>query len=78
MYDYLKPLLRNTAGTTILHIITNNFVNNALNKIVSLKQCIKKILPEIEIIIFIIIERLYKGKQLYPLNDQTNICAPLK
>ena len=67
MYDYLlKPLLKKVLGTIVLHISTNNCVNeslnNVLNKILSLKQCIKKSLPECKTIISNIVERLENGK----------------
>ena len=67
MHDYLlKPLLKKVPGTIVLHIKTNNCVNespnNVLNKILSLKECIKKGLPECKSIILNIVERLDNGK----------------
>ena len=66
MYDYLKPLLQKVHGTVVLHVGTNNCVNensnNALHKILRLKQFITKGLPDSKIIISSIIERLDNDK----------------
>ena len=74
IYDYLKPLLKKVLETIILHLRTNKCVhessNNVLDKILSLKQCVKKNLPESKIIILNIIERPDNGKKKsYLLND---------
>ena len=59
-------LLQKVREIVALQVGTNNYVkepsNNVLNKILNLKQFIKKSLPDNNIIILIIIERLDNGK----------------
>ena len=68
IYDYLKPLLKKVPEIIILHSRTNKCVHessyNVLDKILSLKQCAKKNLPESKIIILNIIERTDNGKKV--------------
>ena len=66
MYDYLKPLLKKNPDNIILHIGTNNSVNetswNILNGILSLKNLIEKLHPKCEVIVSNIIYRSDNGK----------------
>ena len=66
MCYYFKRLLKKVPGTIILNIVTNNRINkssnNVLSKTLSLKQRVKKSLPESKIIISNVIERLDNGK----------------
>ena len=65
-YDYLKPLLKKNADNIILHIGTNNSVNetspNVLNGILSLKNFIEKLRPKCKVIVSNIIYRSDNGK----------------
>ena len=49
-YDYIKPLLKKCPGNIILHVGTNNTVNESsktvLGKLLDLKKFIEKTLPE--------------------------------
>ena len=55
MYDYLKPLLKKNPDNIILHIGTNNLVNETsrgiLNEIFSLKNFIEKLCPTCKVIV---------------------------
>ena len=50
MYDYIKPLLKRCPKNIILHIGTNNSVNETsrivFNKLLSLKAFVEKALPD--------------------------------
>ena len=66
MYDYMKPLLRKLPVCIILHIGTNDAVNNTsreiLDKILKLKIYIQKELPKCQITISAPIKRHDHGK----------------
>ena len=66
MYDYMKPLLRKLPDYIILHIGTNDAVNNTsreiLDKILKLKTYIQKKLPKCQITISTPIKRNDHGK----------------
>ena len=66
MYDYMKPLLRKLPDYIILHIGTNDAVNNTsreiLDKILKLKTYIQKELLKCQITISTPIKRRYHGK----------------
>ena len=66
MYDYLKPLLKINPDTIMLHIGTNNLVNetskNILNGMFSLKNLIEKLCPACKVIVLNIIYRSDNGK----------------
>ena len=66
MYDYMKPLLRKLPDYIILHIGTNDAVNNTsreiLDKILKLKTYIQKELPKCQITISTPIKRHDHGK----------------
>ena len=55
MYDYIKPLLRKYPKNMILHIGTNNTINDTsrivLDKILSLKAFVEKALPDCDVCI---------------------------
>ena len=55
MYDYLKPLLKKNPDNIILHVGTNNLVNETsrgiLNEICSLKNFIEKLCPTCKVIV---------------------------
>ena len=55
MYDYLKPLLKKCPKNIILHIGTNNTVNDTsrivLDKVLSLKAFAEKALPDCHVFI---------------------------
>ena len=82
MPEYLKPLLEKVLITIILHLDTNKCVNESynkiLNKIISLKQCSKKRLPENKIIILSMIERLDNGKAALSVKRLNKDLCPLK
>ena len=58
MYDYLKPLLTKNPDNIILHIGTNNSVNETsrdiLNGTLSLKNLIEKLRPKCKVIVQIL------------------------
>ena len=66
MYDYMKPLLRKLLDYIILHIGTNDAVNNTsreiLDKILKLKTYIQKELPKCQINISTRIKQHDHGK----------------
>ena len=55
MYDYIKPLLKKCPDDIILHVGTNNTVNESskvvLGKLLDLKKFIENTLPESNVII---------------------------
>ena len=55
MYDYLKPLLKKNLDNIILHVGTNNSVNETsrdiLNEMLSLKNFIEKLCPTCQVIV---------------------------
>ena len=55
MYDYIKPLLKECTKNIILHIRTNNIINETsrivLNKLLSLKAFVEKALPDCNVCI---------------------------
>lgn len=65
MYDYLKLLLKKCPDAIILHIGTNNAVNETsrsiLDSILSLKNFIQKSLPSSKVIISNLIQRTCNG-----------------
>ena len=66
MYDYIKPLLRKCPDNIILHVGTNNTVNEpskmVLDKLLNLKKFINNTLPESNVVIFSLITRTDNGK----------------
>ena len=54
MYDYLKPLLKKNPDNIILHVGTNNSMNETsrdiLNEMLSLKNFIEKLCPTCKVI----------------------------
>ena len=66
MYDYMKPLLRKLPDYIILHIGTNDVVNNTsreiLDKILKLKTYIQKKLPRCQTTISTPVKRHFHGK----------------
>ena len=65
MKDFLKPYLKRSATNIILHVGTNNSINDSssviLNKLLSLKSFIQTGLPESNVILSNIIDRLDNG-----------------
>ena len=54
MYDYIKPLLKKCSDIIILHVGTNNTVNESkvvLGKLLDLKKFTEKTLPESNVVI---------------------------
>ena len=66
MHQYLEPLLQKCPDTVILHVGTNNCVNESsrvvLDKILNLKSFIQKSLPQYKVIIPNVINRTEDGK----------------
>ena len=66
MHQYLEPLLQKCPDTVILHVGTNNCVNESsrvvLDKIFNLKSFIQKSLPQYKVIIPNVINRTEDGK----------------
>ena len=66
MYVYIKPLLIKWPGNIILHVRTNNPVNEpskvVLDKLFDLKKFIENTLPESNVIISNLITRTDNGK----------------
>ena len=66
MFDHMKPLMRKCPRKIILHIGTNNSMNEnsrtILHKILSLKRFIESELPDAKVIISSIINRSDEGK----------------
>ena len=65
MKDFLKPYLKRSPTNIILHVGTNNSINDSssviLNKLLSLKNFIHTELPESNVILLNIIDRLDNG-----------------
>ena len=65
-YDYIKPLLKKCPDNIILHVGTNNTVNESskvvLGKFLDLKKFIENTLPESNVIISDLITRADNGK----------------
>ena len=66
MYDCIKPLLKKCPDNIILHVRTNNTVNESpkvvLGKLLDLKKFIEKTLPESNVVISNLITRTDNGK----------------
>ena len=66
MKDYLKPLLKKKPDNVILHIGTNNAVNepsrNILNEILMLKTMVENTLPSAKVVVSNVITRTDNGK----------------
>ena len=66
MYDYIKPLVKKCPDDIILHVGTNNTVNElskvVLGKLLDLKKFIEKTLPESNVVISNLITRTDNGK----------------
>ena len=66
MHQYLEPLLQKCPDTVILHVGTNNCVNESsrvvLDKIFNLKSFIQKSLPQYKVIIPNVINRIEDDK----------------
>ena len=66
MHQYLGPLLQKCPDTVILHVGTNNCVNESsrvvLDKILNLKSFIQKSLPQYKVIIPNVINRIEDDK----------------
>ena len=66
MYDYIKPLLKGCPDNIVLHVRTNNMVNElsklVLDKLLNLKKFIEHTLPESDLVISILITRTNNGK----------------
>ena len=65
MKDFLKPYLKRSPANIILHVVTNNSINDSssaiLNKLASLKNFIHTELPESNVILSNIIGRSDSG-----------------
>ena len=66
MHDYIKPLLKKCPDNIILHVGTNNTVNEpskiVLGKLLDLKKFIEHTLPESNVVISNLITRIDNGK----------------
>ena len=66
MYYYIKPLLKKCPDNIILHVGTNNTVNESskvvLGKLLYLKKFTEKTLPESNVVISNLITRTDNGK----------------
>ena len=66
MYDYIKPLLKGCPDNIVLHVRTNNMVNElsklVLDKLLNLKKFIEHTLPESYVVISNLITRTVNGK----------------
>ena len=73
MYDYIKPLLRKCPKNIILHIWTNNTVNDTsrivLDKLLSLKAFVEKALPDCNICISNLTLRANNAKASLTVNN---------
>ena len=62
MYDYIKPLLKGCPDNIVLHVRTNNMVNElsklVLDKLLNLKKFIEHTLPESNVVISNLITRI--------------------
>ena len=77
MKDFLKPYLKRSPANIILHVCTNNSINDSssviLNKILSLKNFIHAELPESNVILSNIIDRSDNGiKKILNFNKHLN------
>ena len=77
MKDFLKPYLKRSPTNIILHVRTNNSINDSssviLNKILSLKNFIHAELPESNVILSNIIDRSDNGiKKILNFNKHLN------
>ena len=77
MKDFLKPYLKRSPANIILHVRTNNSINDSssviLNKILSLKNFIHAELPESNVILSNIIDRSDNGiKKILNFNKHLN------
>ena len=77
MKDFLKPYLKRSPTNIILHVRTNNSISDSssviLNKILSLKNFIHAELPESNVILSNIIDRLDNGiKKILNFNKHLN------
>ena len=77
MKDFLKPYLKRSPANIILHVCTNNSINDSssviLNKILSLKNFIHAELPESNVILSNIIDRSDSGiKKILNFNKHLN------
>ena len=68
MYDYIKPLLKKCPDNIILHVGTNNMINEpskmVFDKLLNLKKFIEHTLPESNVVISNSITRMKNGKLL--------------
>ena len=66
MYDYIKPLLKGCPDNIVLHVRTNNMVNElsklVLDKLLNLKKFIEHTLPESNVVILNLITRTDNGR----------------
>ena len=66
MYDYIKPLFKKCPDNIILHVGTNNTVNEpskmVLDKLLNLKKFIEHTLPKSNVVISNLITRTDNGK----------------
>ena len=66
MYNYIKPLLKKWPDNIILHVGTNNTVNEpskmVLDKLLNLKKFIEHTLPESNVVISNLITRTDNSK----------------
>ena len=73
MYDYIKPLLKKCPKNIILHIGTNNTVNDTsrivLDKILSLKAFVEKALPDCNVCISNLTLRTDNAKASLTVNN---------
>ena len=73
MYDYIKPLLKKCPKNIMLHIGTNNTVNDTsrrvLDKIFSLKEFVEKALPDCNVCISNLTLRTDNVKASLPVNN---------
>ena len=73
MYDYIKPLLRKCPKNIILHIWTNNTVNDTsrivLDKLLSLKAFVEKALPDCNVCISNLTLRTDNAKASLTVNN---------
>ena len=82
MYDYIKPLLKKCPKNIILHIGTNNTVNDTsrivLDKLLSLKAFIEKALPASNVCISNLILRAENVKASLTVNNANQHLSTLQ
>ena len=82
MYDLLKPLLKKNPENIILHVETNNSVNEASrdisDEILSLKNFIEKLCPTCKVIVSNLIYRSDNGKASRTIKDVNDHLDALK